>query len=942
MNRAILALVLALTSNIQAVPTVSLPINSQVPPVAEVGKPFQFTFSSSTFSSPDPSIHYSISDNPPWLHLDETSRTISGLPDTNDVGPFNFSLIAIDSTGSVSSTVTLIVSDNSGPGLGTPVSQQLPAFGTFSSPYNLLLFPSASLSISFGPDTFTNTNKDTIYYALCANNTPLPSWINFNPSELSFSGTSPEFTSPEELPQVYGIEMTASNVPGFSGAVAYFQIIIESHELTFGNKSPTIDVKPGTPFTYSGLQTDLTLDGTPVQPQELKQIIAGTPQWMSFDNQTLEISGTPPSSVVSQNISISAFDIYGDTATTTVYISINLSSDLIQGAFGELNAIIGSNFNYTLNSSWFPESGTKVSAELGNTTSWLEFNPDTLSLSGNVPNGLESQQDELEIVASQGTYSQTQTLTIVLSQPLSTSGMKSSSLVRSSRTATSTSGPSPTTQPARTDQNSDRSRSRIVAAAVVIPLVAILGIGLALYWCISTKRRRRIRGISIIPALHISRPLFWDRFANLETRTGISEKRPFRHSRIPSHAPEIEIIRPDSARLPEFTLLDEDEVPLQKPDAVYEPRGRGISDKKPVRIAAPSPKRGFSRQSKRYSRMSITSSSGNFPDLTSGIGHGGGINEAGASSRLSLLSGRFSELGSSRGLGHGKGSFNYGTNGPFGFDRVANSWRNAHSDSTHSSDYVATSDTNPSHGNRCNMLNSTLNRFPLPASYIPHGSRTPHESANGHSKRSSRHLPDTIRLVDDISYFKRRSRFPAPLFSAGPSSRKSSQYSTIKNPTGMHLDSYLAERPDGNGDQITTNVKLECSIPPRSRSREKKSPSFFPRKWAQASLRVKSSVSSLASSRRFESANESEAQSEHGGTDLIIEEGNDERWPHRGKTELPNPLALHRVSMSEHARADENITWGEGRQRPVSIENHSELIRGRPVSKSMRGDLAFV
>ena len=955
MITVVVALVLALISKVQATPVLSFPVNSQVPPIAEVTKPYQFTFSDSTFSSPDPNILYSMSNNPSWLHLDDTSRTISGTPDGSSLGAFNFSLVATDSTGSVSTSVTLIVSDKPGPGLGTPVSQQLPAFGTFSSPYNLLLYPSAALSISFRPDTFTNTDQDTIYYALCANNTPLPSWINFNPNGLSFTGTTPEFTSPEELPQMFGIEMTASDVAGFSGAVASFQIIIESHELTFGNNSPTIVVSPGEQFIFNELQTYLTLDGSPIQLGELERITAETPQWMSIDPQTLKISGTPPSSLVSQNFTVSAFDVYGDMATTMIYISTNSSGDLIQGTFSTLNATIGSSFNYTLDPSFFPESGTKISVELGNTASWLDFDPRTLALYGNVPKDWKSQRDELEIIASQGNQSQTQNLTIVFSQPPNSGGIKPSSSAGGTSVTTPTSISSPTTQSAPTEVNKNRSRDKIVAAAVVIPLVAILGISLALYWCISTKRRLRDRGDSIAPALQISRPFFWDRFANLEPRTGVPEKRPFRHSRIPSHAPEIETIRPDSARLPEFSIFDEDEVPLRTPDTAYKPRGRRMSDKKPVRVAAPSPKRGFSRQSKRYSRMSLASSSGNFPTLISGVGHGGGINDIAGPSHLSLLSKRCSELGSVHGLGHGKGSFSHGNSGPLGFDKVRNSWKNAHSESTHSSDFITT-DSDPSNENRCNTLSSTLNRFPPPASYMRHGSRVFHESANGHSKRKSRHLTDTIRLVDDsgsdrLSYFKRRSRFPAPLFSAGPSSRKSSQYSTTKNHPSMHIDSCLVEQDDKRAICNAVHTELQPPsaisnpIRPQSSGRERKSPSFYPRKWAQAALRVKPSVSSMASSRQFESTNESEAQSEHCGTDLIIEEGDDEKWPHSRHTEVPNPLALHRVSLSQHmssAMEGERMMVREGQQRPVSIENHSGMIRGRPVSQSMRGDLAFV
>jgi hypothetical protein len=61
-----------------AAPTITFPINSQVPPVARVSMPFMFTFSASTFSGSS-SLDYTLSSAPTWLSLDGSTRTLLGV-----------------------------------------------------------------------------------------------------------------------------------------------------------------------------------------------------------------------------------------------------------------------------------------------------------------------------------------------------------------------------------------------------------------------------------------------------------------------------------------------------------------------------------------------------------------------------------------------------------------------------------------------------------------------------------------------------------------------------------------------------------------------------------------------------------------------------------------------------------------------------------------------
>ncbi|KAM0797426.1 hypothetical protein BDR22DRAFT_810466, partial [Usnea florida] len=467
LHKAALLILLAFSVSVCATPSINLPINAQVPPVARANQAYSFVFSDSTFSWAGNSIDYSLTNSPGWLRLDSSSRIFSGTPASADAGSFTVGLVATDETGSSSTSVTFVVSTDPGPGLGTSLAEQLPAFGPVPSPDSLSLLPSSALSLSFSPNTFTNTNAKTVYYAICANNTPLPSWINFNPSSLTFSGTTPPSTSPWEYPQTFQIQLIASDVIGFAEAVASFQLVIESHVLSFENALHIINITNGLPVTFSNLQHDLTLDGKPANSSDIRQVVASVPHWMSFNSSTLTLSGTPPADTISQNFTVTANDIYGDTASTVVLIhNTDSLTSSFKEPFGAVNATIGTDFRYDLNSKLVVNSTTKIAVDLGTASAWLSFNSNSLELQGYVPTNSKPQPMQVTVIASQGTQKQSQNLTIDIQ-----SG-------RPSGTQTTSDAKSSVTKP----------RKRWIAAAVIVPMSLTLGFLLLL--CFSLKRRR--------------------------------------------------------------------------------------------------------------------------------------------------------------------------------------------------------------------------------------------------------------------------------------------------------------------------------------------------------------------------------------------------------------------------------------------------------------------
>ncbi|BBD63171.1 YD repeat-containing protein (plasmid) [Nostoc sp. HK-01] len=117
---------------------------------------------------------------PSWLSFNTTTRTFSGTPSNSEVGTLNIKVNATDKSGaSVSDIFTLTVANtNDAPILGSAIADQ--TIGAKS------LF-----SFTLPANTFTDIDAgDSLTYkATLVNDSPLPSWLTFNPATSTFSGT---------------------------------------------------------------------------------------------------------------------------------------------------------------------------------------------------------------------------------------------------------------------------------------------------------------------------------------------------------------------------------------------------------------------------------------------------------------------------------------------------------------------------------------------------------------------------------------------------------------------------------------------------------------------------------------------------------------------------------------------------------------------------------
>lgn len=485
--------IVTLCSLCAAVPTISYPLNSQVPPVARVGRPFSFVFSPSTFTSPE-TLSYEVRNGPAWLTVDSATRRLYGTPGdadvTGDLAGAHFDLVAIDGTGSVTLSATVVVSRNPPLSVNVPLAKQVPDFGTFSQPSSILTTPGTAFTLKFASDTFSDpSGKGLTYYAVMGDNTPLPSWVSFDASSLSFTGTTPPWDPSVQTPRVIPLQLLASDVAGFSAASLPFSIVIGKHAFTADSSLIVLSAMSGTRMSYTRLKSQVKVDGQPAAPGNV--LVVATPEipsWVSMDHNTWEISGTPPDSAKSTNFTVMLQDTFSDTLNLTV--SLNVTNGVFKGTLPELKLTAGQRFKLDLTSHLSNPSDTTVWVDVTPRSTWVHFDATRNVLSGQVPDTLNTPSIAIEV------HAKSKSSGLELSQDLPvrirTATLEiAHSASRSTTTPTST--PSSSADPITGAH--PMAPLKDILMAILIPTMILLLVLACLYYC-HVRRRRREDGLT--------------------------------------------------------------------------------------------------------------------------------------------------------------------------------------------------------------------------------------------------------------------------------------------------------------------------------------------------------------------------------------------------------------------------------------------------------------
>ncbi|KAF3011235.1 hypothetical protein E8E13_011643 [Curvularia kusanoi] len=534
-----IAILAALLVVVGAAPQIDYPLNSQFPPVARVGKPYLFQFASTTFNSNSESLSYSLEDNPSWLSIDAKTGALSGTPGARDVGSASFTVIAAGEAGTVANMASkLLVTKDDGPRLVANISQALATAGPLADPTTIAIKASQDFEISFPSNMFDSDEKFS-YFATLSDHTPLPAWISFDASTLRFAGTTP----PTSIPQTFGILLIASDTPGYAASTVQFSLSIGVHKLYFQPAIQTLNVTGGSAVHITDLKGRLQLDQSPINDRDVRSASAGLPDWLKFESDSFEVSGTAPTDVSSLDLTVSAEDIYGDSAQYTIHL--NIVSELFSGAVGTLNVTAGEYVKVGLPRSVFGQDDEVVTIDFDTLSEYLRFDPATLTISGTVPGDISPKIVQCTMSASSknGSLKEDQKFSIAL-------------LESTDHSANSTaSGHGDTFDTTRTDASGQRT-----GVVVGIVLASIIGaiLLIALIFCICRRRKQVKSYLSPKPASprsprksEISRPTFipigWPDIEEEDLEKGKEHEEDL-FERTPEHAPKLDISLPHEHR----------------------------------------------------------------------------------------------------------------------------------------------------------------------------------------------------------------------------------------------------------------------------------------------------------------------------------------------------------------------------------------------------------
>jgi LPXTG-site transpeptidase (sortase) family protein len=171
-------------ANVNNAPTVVNPIPNQN---ATEDAAFNFQFAANTFADPDIGDTFTYSAQlagggalPAWLSFDAVTRTFNGTPANSDVGTTSIDVIANDGNGgTVTDTFDIVVANtNDAPTVANPIPDQNATEGS-------------AFNYQFPANTFNDPDVgDTLNYsAQLAGGGALPTWLSFDATTRTFSGT---------------------------------------------------------------------------------------------------------------------------------------------------------------------------------------------------------------------------------------------------------------------------------------------------------------------------------------------------------------------------------------------------------------------------------------------------------------------------------------------------------------------------------------------------------------------------------------------------------------------------------------------------------------------------------------------------------------------------------------------------------------------------------
>jgi Ca2+-binding RTX toxin-like protein len=311
--------------------------------------------------------------------------------------------------------------------LGGPVNQA----PTLATPLADRTVPEdAPFNIHVPADTFADQDSgDTpTYSASLANGNVLPTWLNFNGTTRTFTGTPGDA-------QVGSLDLrvTARDTGNLTASDVFTLTVTNVNEaptvtvpladLEATEDAPFSLVVPASTFADVDADDSLTYNATLASG-------AALPTWLSFNATTRAFAGTPLNSDVGTlNVMVTATDLAGLSAADTFVLTIQNVNDAptVINGLADQSAAEDSAFVFTVPSTTFADEdamhgdGLTYSATLADGSplpTWLSFNPTTRTFSG-TPGAGDAGTLQLAVTATDSqTTSVVEEFTLTVSGPL--------------------------------------------------------------------------------------------------------------------------------------------------------------------------------------------------------------------------------------------------------------------------------------------------------------------------------------------------------------------------------------------------------------------------------------------------------------------------------------------------------------------------------------------
>lgn len=503
----IASLAILLASTASATPTYSFPLSQQYPPIIQAGKLFSYQLPSDTFTSTESNVDYTTNNMPSWLSFDSSTRTFTGNSPSTEVSQpkdVQFELIGTDSAGSSSVNASFIITSQSLASIAneSAIATSLQKSGNLASSNSLIITPEEPFSISFDADIFNATDDLPIvqFVPLTTSHTPLPIWISFDESTLTFSGTAPTVDSEVAPSTVYPVSLQVVQISGYSSTALDFYLKVGAHQLSTDLTSINYTVSSNEDFSTTIPLSQISLDNKTVTENDILSVNVES-DWLQANSTKL--SGTVPEKFTNDTLVLTITDNYGDSVEISLEFSTNDTENssfplFLKSSLANVNATVDTFFTYkiptsALNSS--TQSDSNVTATFSPKTDWISYHNTNFTLNGHVPKDF----NETKVTLTDNSSKNSDKLVFNIK---AVEKIVSSS-TSSTPSATAISAPTTSQTDAGNFQDkSKKSNKKIVAivCGVVIPIVFILVL-IMLFCCWKRRKNKNIGPISG-PVLH--------------------------------------------------------------------------------------------------------------------------------------------------------------------------------------------------------------------------------------------------------------------------------------------------------------------------------------------------------------------------------------------------------------------------------------------------------